>query len=322
MGTAASHPVFRHRHLLGIADLNREDIMMILDTTDGMREISRRRIKKVPTLRGLTVVNYFAEPSTRTRLSFELAEKRMSADSVNISVESSSASKGETLLDTVKNIQAMKPDVIVIRHGASGAPDMLARHIDASIINAGDGIHEHPTQALLDAYTIREVKGKLKGLGVLICGDIAHSRVARSNALLLTRVGAKVTLFGPRTMISPYTQEALGACVATGKLRDVVGEADVIMMLRIQRERQGVLLYPSDREYSKIFGLNLEVLSRAREDVMIMHPGPVNRGVELSPDVADSKRSVILDQVENGVAVRMAVLYLLCGAPGLGLVQK
>jgi len=314
MGSAASHPVFRHRHLLGIADLNKDDILMILDTADGMREISRRRIKKVPTLRGLTIVNYFAEPSTRTRISFELAEKRMSADSVNISTAGSSASKGETLLDTVRNVQAMKPDVIVIRHGASGAAHLLARHIDAAVINAGDGIHEHPTQALLDAYTIREEKGRLEGLKVLICGDIAHSRVARSNALLLRKVGAEVTFFGPRTMIPPELDRAFGVQTATGRLRDVVAGVDVIMMLRIQKERQGAAFYPSDREYARLFGLNAEVLTRARKNVLIMHPGPVNRGVEISPDVADSDRSVILDQVENGVAVRMAVLYLLCGA--------
>jgi aspartate carbamoyltransferase catalytic subunit len=314
MGSAASHPVFRHRHLLGIADLNREDILLILDTADGMREISRRRIKKVPTLRGLTVVNYFAEPSTRTRISFELAEKRMSADSVNIATAGSSASKGETLLDTVKNVQAMQPDVIVIRHGASGAAHLLARHVDAAIVNAGDGTHEHPTQALLDAYTIREEKGRLEGLKVLICGDIAHSRVARSNALLLGKVGADVTFFGPRTMIPPGIDRAFGVRTATGRLRDAVDGMDVIMMLRIQKERQGGGFYPSDREYARLFGLNAEVLVHARKNALVMHPGPVNRGVELSPDVADSDRSVILEQVENGVAVRMAVLYLLCGA--------
>jgi aspartate carbamoyltransferase catalytic subunit len=314
MGSAASHPVFRHRHLLGIADLNREDILLILDTADGMREISRRRIKKVPTLRGLTVVNYFAEPSTRTRISFELAEKRMSADSVNIATTGSSASKGETLLDTVKNVQAMQPDVIVIRHGASGAAHLLARHVDAAIVNAGDGTHEHPTQALLDAYTIREEKGRLEGLKVLICGDIAHSRVARSNALLLGKVGADVTFFGPRTMIPPGIDRAFGVRTATGRLRDAVDGMDVIMMLRIQKERQGGGFYPSDREYARLFGLNAEVLVHARKNALVMHPGPVNRGVELSPDVADSDRSVILEQVENGVAVRMAVLYLLCGA--------
>jgi aspartate carbamoyltransferase catalytic subunit len=313
MGTAASHPVFRHRHLLGIADLNKDDILMILDTADGMREISRRRIKKVPTLRGLTVVNYFSEPSTRTRISFELAEKRMSADSVNISTAGSSASKGETLLDTVRNVQAMQPDVIVIRHGASGAAHLLARHVDAAIINAGDGTHEHPTQALLDACTIREEKGRLEGLRVLICGDIAHSRVARSNALLLGKVGAEVTFFGPRTMIPPGLGRAFGVRTVTGRLRDAVAGMDVIMMLRIQKERQGGAFYPSDREYARLFGLNAEVLAHARKNVLVMHPGPVNRGVELSPDVADSDRSVILDQVENGVAVRMAVLYLLCG---------
>jgi aspartate carbamoyltransferase catalytic subunit len=318
MGSPASHPVFQHRHILGIADLRPHDIAMILDTAESMREVSKRRIKKVPTLRGMTVVNYFAEPSTRTRLSFELAEKRLSADSVNIQVAGSSASKGETLLDTIRNITAMKPDVIVIRHGASGAPHMLARHVDASIINAGDGIHEHPTQALLDAFTMRSVKGKLEGLSVLICGDIAHSRVARSNALLLGKMGAKVTLFGPRTMIPPFAQEVYGAGVAAGRLRDIVGEADVIMMLRVQKERSGEEpLYPSDREYARFYGLNSAILARARGDVLVMHPGPVNRGVEISPEVADSTRSLILEQVENGVAVRMAILYLLCGAPSM-----
>jgi aspartate carbamoyltransferase catalytic subunit len=317
MGTTLSHPVLRHKHLLGIADLSREDIVTILDAADGMREISRRRIKKVPTLRGLTVVNYFAEPSTRTRISFELAEKRLSADSVNISVAGSSASKGETLLDTMRNIQAMKPDVIVVRHGSSGVPHLLARHVEASIINAGDGTHEHPTQALLDAYTIRDVRGKLEGLKVIICGDITHSRVARSNALLLTKVGAKVTFFGPRTMLPPRVEKAFDVRVATGRLADAVGWADVIMMLRIQRERQGASLYPTDREYAEVFGLTAKVLARAKKDAIVMHPGPVNRGVEISPEVADSQRSLILDQVENGVAVRMAVLYLLCGAPAM-----
>ncbi len=318
MGTVPIRQPFNHKHLLGISDLSRNDIYVILDMAENMREISHRRIKKVPTLRGLTIVNFFAEPSTRTRLSFEIAEKRMSADSVNISISGSSASKGETLLDTVKNIQAMKPDVFIVRHGNSGAPHMLARHVDASVINAGDGIHEHPTQALLDAFTIREAKGKLKGLRVLICGDIAHSRVAKSNALLLTRVGAKVSFYGPGTMIPPFAHEAFGADVAKGKMKDVVRNADVIMMLRIQKERQGAALYPSDREYSRIFGLSRDILAYAPEDALVMHPGPVNRGVELSPDVADDpNRSVILDQVENGVAVRMAVLYLLCGAPSI-----
>ena len=319
MGTVPIRQPFNHKHLLGISDLSRNDIYVILDMAENLREISSRRIKKVPTLRGLTIVNFFAEPSTRTRLSFEIAEKRMSADSVNISTSGSSASKGETLLDTVKNIQAMKPDVFIVRHGNSGAPHMLARHVDASVINAGDGIHEHPTQALLDAFTIREAKGKLKGLRVLICGDIAHSRVAKSNALLLTRVGAKVSFYGPGTMIPPFAHEAFGADVAKGKMKDVVRNADVIMMLRIQKERQGAALYPSDREYSRIFGLSRDILAYAPEDALVMHPGPVNRGVELSPDVADDpNRSVILDQVENGVAVRMAVLYLLCGAPSIG----
>jgi len=260
----------------------------------------------------MTVVNFFAEPSTRTRMSFEVAEKRLSADSLNLATAGSSLVKGESLLDTAKNIMALGPDVVILRHSISGAPHHIARHIDAAVINAGDGTHEHPTQALLDAFTIRERLGRLEGLEVLICGDIAHSRVARSNMLLLTRMGAKVTVFGPGTMIPLGVEEAYGVRLHRGRLAGALEGKDVVMMLRIQKERLGEPLLPSDREYSMHFGLTLETLGHTKPEALIMHPGPVNRGVELSPEVADSGRSVILEQVENGVAVRMAVLYLLC----------
>lgn len=312
MGSVPMTKPFKHRHLLGIEPLDREDIELVLDTAIGMAEIGRRRIKKVPTLRGMTIVNLFAEPSTRTRMSFEVAEKRLSADSLNFSASGSSLSKGETLLDTVRNIMAMSPDVVILRHAIPGAPHMIAAHIDAAVINAGDGTHEHPTQALLDAYTIRERLGKLDGLKVLICGDIAHSRVARSNILLLTMMGAEVSVFGPLTMMPLGIEEAFGVHVHRGRLEEALGDKDVVMMLRIQKERLGEPLLPSDREYSMHFGLTMQMLEHAREDALIMHPGPVNRGVEIAPEVADSSRSVILEQVENGVAVRMAILYLLC----------
>jgi aspartate carbamoyltransferase catalytic subunit len=312
MGSVPSHNPFRHRHLLGIEPLAREDILQILDTAVGMAEIGRRPIKKVPALRGRTVVNFFAEPSTRTKMSFEVAEKRLSADSLSLATSSSSVVKGETLVDTMKNIQAMSPDVVILRHAISGAPHLVSRHIDAAVVNAGDGTHEHPTQALLDAYTIRERVGRIEGLEILICGDISHSRVARSNMLLLGKLGARVTVFGPLTMIPVGVEEAYGVRVHRGRFEDALGDKDVVMMLRIQKERLSGPLLPSNREYALHFGLTMDKLRHTREDVVIMHPGPVNRGVEMDPEVADSDRSVILTQVENGVAVRMAVLYLLC----------
>ena len=307
--TAAS---FAHRHLLGIEPLSAEEITQLLDLADTFVEISERPIKKVPTLRGKTVINLFMEASTRTRTSFEIAAKRLSADAINISGSTSSAVKGETLLDTAKNLQAMAPDVIVIRHSSSGAPHLISQHIDAAVVNAGDGTHEHPTQALLDAATIRKHKGKIAGLTVAICGDIAHSRVARSNLIALTRLGAKVRLAGPRTML-PVGLEELGAEVHP-RVETAVEGADVVMMLRIQQERlEKAPLFPNTREYSRYFGLGPRLAERLKPDAIIMHPGPINRGVELDPAVADGNRSVILDQVTYGVAVRMAVLYLLGG---------
>jgi len=302
---------FRKKDLLGIKQLEPEEIEVVLETAETFKEISTRPIKKVPTLRGRTVVHLFYEPSTRTRTSFEIAAKRLSADTFNISASTSSIVKGETLLDTAKNLEAMNPDVIVLRHSAAGAPHMLARRVEASVINAGDGMHEHPTQALLDLLTIRDNKGTISGQTVAIIGDIAHSRVARSNIWALTKMGARVLVGGPNTMI-PQDLDKLGVEVFN-HLEDLIPEADVIMMLRIQLERQGKMLLPSLREYSKVFGLNEEKLSTAKPDVLIMHPGPINRGVEISPSVADGPYSVILDQVTNGVAVRMALLYLLIG---------
>jgi len=300
------------RHLLGIEDLEIADIRLILDTAEGFLEIARRPIKKVPTLRGRTVVNFFLEPSTRTRSSFEIAEKRLSADSLNLSSSGSSMVKGETLIDTARNLEAMAPDIIVIRHSASGAPHLLARTVRSSIVNAGDGFHEHPTQALLDAFTIRQRKGRLENLRVSIIGDIAHSRVARSNALLLRKVGAEVTLCAPPTLV-PAGVETFGARVVT-RMDEALEGADVVMMLRLQLERQKGGHFPSLREYFHYYGLGEERVRRAKPDVIIMHPGPINRGVEIASEVADGPYSVILDQVANGVAVRMAVLYLLLGS--------
>jgi aspartate carbamoyltransferase catalytic subunit len=302
---------FRKKDLLGIKQLEPEEINLILETAETFKEISTRPIKKVPTLRGRTVVHLFYEPSTRTRTSFEIAAKRLSADTFNISASTSSIVKGETLLDTARNLEAMNPDVIVLRHSAAGAPHLLARHVQASVINAGDGMHEHPTQALLDLLTIKEKKETIAGQTIAIIGDIAHSRVARSNVWALTKMGARVLVAGPTTMI-PHDLDKLGVEVFY-RPEDVIPEADVIMMLRIQLERQGQMLLPSLREYAHIFGLNEEKLSQAKPDVLIMHPGPINRGVEISPAVADGPYSVILDQVNNGVAVRMALLYLLVG---------
>ena len=301
----------RNKDLLAIRDLSPEEILLILDTAESMKEISTRDIKKVPTLRGKTVINLFYEPSTRTRTSFEIAGKRLSADVINISSATSSTTKGETLKDTGRNLQAMNPDLIVIRHAAAGAPKILADALPVPVINAGDGAHEHPTQALLDAFTIREKKKTLAGITVAIIGDITHSRVARSNIALLQKMGAEVRLSGPYTMVPPYI-EALGVSFIPD-IGDAIRDADVIMMLRIQLERQQHGLFPTVREYARFFGLNREKLQRAKPEVLIMHPGPLNRGVEISPDVADGPYSIILDQVTNGVAVRMALLYLLIG---------
>jgi aspartate carbamoyltransferase catalytic subunit len=306
----------RTRHLLGIQDLSAPEIQLILQTALAMKEIGTRPIKKVPTLRGRTIVNLFFEASTRTRMSFELAEQRLSADTLGMTTSGSSVSKGETLLDTARTLEAMAPDMIVIRHGSSGAPHQLARICRSSIINAGDGMHEHPTQALLDAFTILERKGRLDGLKVTIVGDLLHSRVFRSNVLLLTRMGAEVRACAPGTLV-PLGMEALGVHV-TRSLREAVTGADVVMMLRLQLERMRGLFLPSMREYFALFGLTPAVLEHAAPDVIVMHPGPMNRGVEIDSQVADGPWSVILDQVANGVAVRMAVLYLLAGGEEAG----
>jgi aspartate carbamoyltransferase catalytic subunit len=310
--TAAT--ALRSRHLLGIADLDPDEIQLVLDTALAMKEIGTRAIKKVPTLRGRTVVNLFFEASTRTRLSFELAEKRLSADTLGVTTTGSSVSKGETLADTARTLGAMAPDVIVLRHESSGAPHQLARVCKASIINAGDGMHEHPTQALLDAFTMIEHKGRLKGLRVTIVGDLIHSRVLRSNVLLLTKMGAIVTACGPATLV-PLGLERLGVTVSQSIDAAVEG-ADVVMMLRVQFERMHGLFLPSLREYFTLFGLTPARLARAAPDVIVMHPGPMNRGVEIDSTVADGPWSVILEQVANGLAVRMAVLYLLAGGEG------
>jgi aspartate carbamoyltransferase catalytic subunit len=299
------------KDLLGIADLTRDEIYLILDTAEAMREIGQRPIKKVPTLRGKTVVNLFYEPSTRTRTSFEIAEKRLSADTLNIAVASSSVLKGETLVDTALNIEAMAPDMIVMRHASSGACHLLAQVCKSRIINAGDGMHEHPTQALLDAFTIREHKQRIESLKVTIVGDLLHSRVLRSNVLLLTKLGADVCLCGPPTLM-PAGIDQFGVHVSTS-VEEAVSGADVIMMLRIQQERMQGAFVPSLREYFHLFGMTPERVARAQPDVIIMHPGPMNRGVEITSEVADGPYSVILEQVANGVAVRMAVLYLLAG---------
>jgi len=302
---------FRRKDLLGIADLAPEEIRLILDTAASLKEISARPIKKVPTLRGKTVVTVFYEPSTRTRMSFEIAAKRLSADTLNLTVAASSAVKGETLSDTAYNLEAMQPDLLVIRHPASGAPHYLASRLKCGVINAGDGLHEHPTQALLDLLTVREAKGTLSGLKVAIIGDIAHSRVARSDIQAFIKMGSKVTVAGPATMLPPYL-DSLGAEV-TYSLEEAVAGADVIMMLRLQLERMNQMFLSTLREYSNHFGLALRHLALAQDDVIIMHPGPLNRGVEISTEVADGAHSVILEQVTNGVAVRMALLYLMIG---------
>ena len=300
-----------NKDLLDIASLSAEEIELILNTAESMREISERPIKKVPTLRGRTVILFFYEPSTRTRLSFDIAAKRLSADSLSISASMSSLVKGETLLDTARNLEAMHPDVVVLRHAYSGAPHFLAGRLKAAVINAGDGTHAHPSQALLDMLTVRRKKGRLKDLKIAIIGDIAHSRVARSNCAGFTKMGSQVVLAGPPTMM-PQGIESLGVTRAAN-VEAAIEDADVVMMLRIQKERQKHFLMSTEREYARHFGLNKARLKLAREDVLIMHPGPMNRGVEIDSEVADGPHSIILDQVTNGVAVRMALLYLLAG---------
>lgn len=297
------------RHLLGLEGVTRAELLAVLDTAAKFREILDRPVKKVPTLRGVTIANLFFEPSTRTRMSFELAEKRLSADTLSFSSSTSSVKKGETLRDTARNIEAMMVDMVVIRHSAPGAPHFLSKHLEASVINAGDGAHEHPTQALLDLFTMRERLGDLSGKKVTIVGDILHSRVAKSNVYGLQALGADVTICGPSTFL-PAEIERMNVRVTTD-IREATVDADVVNVLRIQRERQEGGFLPSLREYTRLFGIDAERVKAMKPDVTIMHPGPINRGVELSPDVADSDRSVILDQVTNGVAVRMAVVYLI-----------
>ncbi len=300
---------FQRKDLLGIRDLEVHEIEHILELAFSLKEINSRPIKKVPPLRGKTVIHLFYEASTRTRTSFDIAAKRLSADTFSITASASSLTKGETFLDTVKNLEAMKPDIFIIRHSASGTPHRIAQRTHVAVINAGDGMHEHPSQALLDMMTIRQFKGRLDGLNVLIVGDIAHSRVARSNIWGLTKMGSRVIACAPRTLLPPHL-ESLGVQVAS-RLEEAIPHADVIMVLRLQKERQEQKLLPSLREYAVQFGVNAQRLSHAKKDVLIMHPGPINRGVEISPDVADGPHAVILDQVTNGVAVRMALLYLL-----------
>jgi len=304
------------KDLLGLRDLTREEIELLLETAKSFKEISLRPVKKVPALRGKTVANLFFEPSTRTRISFELAEKRLSADTINLVGSSSSVVKGESLIDTVRNIESLKVDIVVMRHSSSGAPHRLAPLLKASVINAGDGINEHPTQALLDMFTVREKKGKLAGLKISFIGDILHSRVARSNIWGLTKMGAKVTVCGPKTLLPPQI-EKLGVS-ATTDLFEAVKDADVVNLLRIQLERQSESFFPSIREYANSYQIDREILKQAKPDVLIMHPGPVNRGVEITSDVVDGPYSVILDQVTHGLAVRMAVLYLLSGGGARG----
>lgn len=300
--------IFPHRHILGMDQFSREDITHILDTAESFRDISERSIKKVPVLRGRTVVNLFFEPSTRTRTSFEVAAKRLSADTFNFSASTSSATKGETLIDTARNISAMHPDIIILRHSAAGAAKLLSRHVSAAVVNAGDGAHQHPSQGFLDLLTVRRHKGRLDGLKIAIIGDISHSRVARSDILGFTTMGSQVFVYGPATLI-PMHIESLGA-IRVHSLHEALDQADVVMALRIQQERLHEALLPSLREYAQRFGIGDGPLGWAREDAIIMHPGPINRGVEINPEIADSERSVILEQVTNGVAVRMALLYL------------
>src|SRR5881296_3642162 len=305
---------WNRRHLLDIESLNAEEIAIVLDTAKTFKAVGERAIKKVPALRGKTVVNLFVEPSTRTRISFELAEQRLSADIINFTAEASSLKKGETLKDTARNLEALNADIIIIRHSASGAPHFLSRFMRGSVVNAGDGAHEHPTQALLDTFTIREKKGRIAGLNVTILGDILYSRVARSNIWALLKLGANVTLCGPSTLV-PKVFEQMG-CRVTYDVDEAIAEADVINLLRIQHERQRKTMFPSINEYTSLFGLNKDRLARTKPDVLIMHPGPINRGVEIDSEIADCGRSVILEQVTNGLAVRMAVLFLVNGGKG------
>jgi aspartate carbamoyltransferase catalytic subunit len=305
---------WNRKHLLDIESVSAEEILTVLDTARAFKAVGERAIKKVPALRGKTVVNLFVEPSTRTRISFELAAQRLTADVVNFSAEASSFKKGETLKDTARNLEALNADIIVIRHSASGAPHFLSRFLRSSVINAGDGAHEHPTQALLDAFTIRERKGKIEGLNVTILGDILYSRVARSNIWLLTKLGARVTLCGPATLV-PRVFERMG-CRVTYNVDEALADADIIHLLRIQHERQRKSMFPSIGEYTSLFGLTQARLERTKPEALIMHPGPINRGVEIDSEIADSGRSLILDQVTNGLAVRMAVLFLINGGQG------
>src|SRR5215831_3124621 len=305
---------WNRKHLLDIESLTTEEIVTVLDTARAFKAVGERAIKKVPALRGKTVINLFVEPSTRTRISFELAEQRLSADIINFSAEASSLKKGESLRDTARNLEALNADFIVIRHSASGAPHFLSRVINASVINAGDGAHEHPTQALLDAFTIREHKKRIEGLNVTILGDILYSRVARSNIWALTKLGAKVTLCGPSTLV-PRVFEQMG-CRVTYNVEEAISHADIINLLRIQHERQRKTMFPSLGEYTSLFGINRSRLARVKPDALIMHPGPINRGVEIDSEIADGERSVILEQVTNGLAVRMAVLFLVNGGRG------
>lgn len=303
---------FKQKHIIALRDLSKADMELLLESAANMREISNRDIKKVPVLRGKTIINLFYESSTRTRTSFEIAGKRLSADTINISPSTSSATKGETLADTALNLQAMKPDIIVMRHAVSGAHYFLAKKLNCSIINAGDGAHEHPSQGLLDMLTIKDKFGRLDGLKVAIVGDISHSRVARSNIQGLTKMGSHIFLAGPPTMMPPAV-ERLGNVTVCKTMQEAISDADVVMMLRIQQERQGKTLMPTTREYCRYFGLNPQNLKLAKPDAMVMHPGPINRGVELSSYVADGDQSHVLQQVENGVAIRMAMLYHVCG---------
>ena len=305
---------WNRKHLLDIESLSPEEIVTVLDTARAFKAVGERAIKKVPALRGKTVINLFIEPSTRTRISFELAAQRLTADVINFSAEASSLKKGETLKDTARNLEALNADIIIIRHSATGAPHFLSRFLNSCVINAGDGAHEHPTQALLDTFTIREKKGKVAGLNVTILGDILYSRVARSNIWALLKLGARVTLCGPSTLV-PRVFEQMG-CRVTYDVNEAIADADIINLLRIQHERQRKSMFPSLNEYSSLFGLNKARLARTKPDALIMHPGPINRGVEIDSDIADCGRSVILDQVTNGLAVRMAVLFLVNGGKG------
>ena len=302
---------WNRKHLLDIESLSAAEIMKVLDTARSFKQVGERAIKKVPALRGKTVINLFIEPSTRTRISFELAAVRLTADVINFSTDSSSLKKGETLKDTARNLEALSADIIIIRHSAAGAPHFLARFLDAHVINAGDGAHEHPTQALLDTFTILEKKGRIAGLNVTILGDILYSRVARSNIWALTKLGAKVTLCGPATLV-PRVFEDMG-CRVTHKVDEAIENADIINLLRIQHERQRKTMFPSIGEYTALWGLTKQRLEKTKPDVLIMHPGPINRGVEIDSQIADGARSVVLDQVTNGLAVRMAVLFLING---------